>query len=316
MGKHYGLDIPTLHELRVDCDKDWQGFGISSLKEVVEAMGHGDITFKTTSRPILVKLPPFYGAGAHFLHTKSIGGGKFEPEWKDIQDLIAYVTGGVNRAVDIPILTVPGPPSIDLETEVRMGFIFQITMPTLDVPEPPSIDVATAVSVVPAQAAEETVDVPTPSVSKELALRYAVGGAVADDGGVQIDETAAANNPTANDMTLLPAVPAVNDAYYFGYSALWDWLMLNIGTGGDGVWTIVWEYWNGTSWASLPDIVDGTNHFGNAGTNEVTFTRPGDWATTTVGGIANLYWIRARVSSYTSIVTQPLGTQCWAWVKQ
>ena len=122
-------------------------------------------------------------------------------------------------------------------------------------------------------------------------------------------------NATPNDMTLLPAVPAVNDAYYFGHSALWDWLRLNIGTAGVGVWTIVWEYWNGATWAGLPDISDGTSHFGNAGTHEVAFTRPGDWAVTNVGGIAGLYWIRARVSSYTSIVTQPLGTQAWIWVK-
>jgi hypothetical protein len=143
-----------------------------------------------------------------------------------------------------------------------------------------------------------------------------VGGAVADDGGVQTDETAAANNPTANDMTLLPAAPAVNDAYYFGYSAPWDWLRLNIGTAGAGIWTLAWEYWNGAAWAELPGVVDGTSHFGNSGENEVTFTRPGDWATTDVGGILGLYWIRARVSAYSSITTQPLGSQAWIWVKQ
>ena len=110
-------------------------------------------------------------------------------------------------------------------------------------------------------------------------------------------------------------MPAVNDAYYFGLFTLWDWLRLNIGTAGAGVWTIDWEYWNGTVWAGLPSLSDGTSHFGNAGMNDVTFTRPGDWAVTTVGGITGLYWIRARLSSYTSIVTQPLGTQAWIWVK-
>ena len=315
MGKHYGLDIPTLHELRVDCDKDWQGFGISNLKEVVEAMGHGDITFKTTSRPILVKLPPFYGAGAHFLHTKSIGDGKFEPEWKDIQDLVAYITGGVNRTVNIPILGVPAP-GIGVSVAEDHSGGSHLAEKALDMPAP-SIGIGVAEDHSGGgQAVTETLSIPAPSIAEELAIRYAVGGAVADDGGAQTDETTAANNPTANDMILLPAVPAVNDTYYFGYSTLWDWLRLNIGTAGTGVWTIVWEYWNGTAWAELPDIIDGTGHFGNAGEREVSFTRPGDWATTDVGGILGLYWIRARVSAYTSIITQPLGTQAWIWVKQ
>jgi hypothetical protein len=164
--------------------------------------------------------------------------------------------------------------------------------------------------------ATPSLSIPAPGVSmSEVATGQAAAGAVAEDGGVQTDETAEADNATPNDMNLLPAVPAVNDAYYFGHSALWDWLRLNIGTAGAGVWTIVWEYWNGAIWAGLPDIGDGTSHFGNAGTHEVAFTRPGDWAVTNVGGIAGLYWIRARVSSYTSIVTQPLGTQAWIWVK-
>jgi hypothetical protein len=149
----------------------------------------------------------------------------------------------------------------------------------------------------------------------EVATGRGVSGAVAEDGGAQTDETTQANNATPNDMTLLPSVPAINDAYYFGHPALWDWLRLNIGTAGAGVWTIVWEYWNGTIWAGLADVSDGTSHFGNAGMNDVTFTRPGDWAVTDVGGIVGLYWIRARVSTYTSIVTQPLGTQAWIWVK-
>jgi len=87
-------------------------------------------------------------------------------------------------------------------------------------------------------------------------------------------------------------------------------MKLNIGTAGAGVWTIVWEYWNG-AWVALAGVTDGTTSFtAAAGNREVTFTRPGDWALTAILAM-NLYWIRARVSAYTSIVTQPLGTQSW-----
>lgn len=306
--------ITRLSQLEIDADKDWKSKGITNLKEVTSAMGHGDIVFRTDSAPILIKLPPFYGAGEHFLHCKSVGGGKFEPEWKDIQDLIAYITGGVNRTATPPVLAIPEPGISKQVAEDHSGGGHSAGK-TLDVPTP-GIDLATAAAPGGGVASAKTLPVPRPSIVEELAVRYPVDGAVADDGGVQTDETAGANNAAANDMTLLPAAPAAGDAYYFGYSGLWDWLRLNIGTAGGGTWTITWEYWNGAAWATLPDIVDGTSHFGKAGENEVSFTRPGDWAATDVGGIIGLYWIRARVSAFSSITTQPLGTQAWIWVKQ
>ena len=306
--------ISRLSQLMIDADKDWQSKGISNLKEVAAVMGHGDLVVKTTSTPILIKLLPFYGVGQHFLHCKSIGGGKYEPEWKDIVDVIAYITGGVNKIIDIPTLSIPAPPSISFAVAADASGGGHIGEKTLGIPAP-SIGLATAAAPGGGVTSAQALTIPTPSIAEALAVRYAVGGAIAEAAAVQTDETVAANNITANDMTLLPAVPAVNDAYYFGYSALWDWLRLNIGTAGAGVWTIVWEYWNGTAWAALPDIVDGTSHFVSAGDREVTFTRPADWATTAILAIT-LYWIRARVSAYTSITTQPKGTQAWIWVKQ
>ena len=137
-------------------------------------------------------------------------------------------------------------------------------------------------------------------------------GAVADDGGVQTDETTAANNATANDMTLLPAsgTIAIGDAYYFGSPEPFFNLRINIGTNGVGNWAIAWEYYNGT-WASLT-VTDGTNGFkAGTGNKEVTFDPPNDWATTTVQNI-NAFWIRARVTTGdASPTTRPLGTQSW-----
>ena len=119
---------------------------------------------------------------------------------------------------------------------------------------------------------------------------------------------------TINDMTLLPAAPEADDAYYFGHYKSFNKLWLDIGQAGAGNYTLDWEYWNGTAWAALPGLSDNTNNFMTPYTNSVAFTLPADWATTTVAGITNLYWIRARVSSYVpNGYIQPLGT--WAKVE-
>ena len=136
-----------------------------------------------------------------------------------------------------------------------------------------------------------------------------MGGAIADDGGVQVNETAAANSTTANDMTLLPAVPAVSDAYYLGNTSKFSAVNLTVGTAGAGTWTIVWEYWNGAAWVALSGVTDGTSGLkGTTGAKVISFTVPGDWATTAVATLTD-YWVRARVSAYTAVTTQPKGTQ-------
>ena len=138
-------------------------------------------------------------------------------------------------------------------------------------------------------------------------------GAVADDGGSQTDETDEANDTSANDMVLLPATPAVNDAYYFGSGLTFNILTVNIGTAGAGTWTITWEYWNGSAWAACVDISDGTTGFtAAAGNHNVTHTPQSNWAKTTINTV-EAYWARARVSAYTSITTQPKGTQSWVY---
>jgi hypothetical protein len=138
---------------------------------------------------------------------------------------------------------------------------------------------------------------------------FFIDGAFADDGGSITDETIYAREATADDMTLLPAVPAENDAYYFGSKIKFDKLSIYISTQGAGTWTIVWEYWNGSSWVALSDVTDGTSGFkAVAGEHDVTFTMPSDFSDCQISNSENLYFIRARVSSYTSITTQPKGS--------
>jgi len=118
---------------------------------------------------------------------------------------------------------------------------------------------------------------------------------------------------TTNDMTLLPATLAVNDAYYFGHENKYKVLSLDVGQGGAGTYVLAWEYWDGTAWAALVDLDDGTNAFKNAYTNEVSHTPQANWTLTTIQTM-NRYWIRARVTDAGTGYGQPLGT--WARVRR
>ncbi len=305
---------------------------------------HGDVMYRGPLEAL--RLPPDAGKGYNFLRSRGAG---LSPVWEDIEDLIIYITGGVNRTI-AAALAIPVPVLSLVTAEDHSGGGFTATE-ALSVPAP-------------------TIAVPTTAVNAPAAL----SGAIADDGGAQTDETTEANQATLNDMTLLPATPAENDAYYFGKSSQWDWLTLKMDTPGEGVWTIVWEYYDGDSWELLTGLSDETDGFEasknygswltdnayelgetvdptaantfyyvvtTAGTSHaadepvwpttagqtiadgsvvwtcrtrnhfsVSFKRPSDWATSTII-LENLYWVRARVSAYTSIVTQPKASQAW-----
>ncbi len=137
--------------------------------------------------------------------------------------------------------------------------------------------------------------------------------AFACDGGVFTDESTAAGNSTINDMTLLPATPAENDAYYFGSSTKFKTLTIDVYSSGEGIgtWTVVWEIWNGSSWSATDTtVVSGENLKNDM---NVTISPSATWAATTVNS-QSAYWLRARVSSYTSVVTAPKGR--WAHIQE
>jgi len=140
-------------------------------------------------------------------------------------------------------------------------------------------------------------------------LSDTVGQAFADDGGSFTDETGEANEATQNDITLLPAAEAIGDAYYWGYRLPYGRLRLKVGTAGVGT-AVVFEYYNGSAWATIPGLTDGTSGLtAAAGTYNIDFTPPADWARTTINNHEAFYLrIRCSVASFT---TQPLGDQAW-----
>jgi hypothetical protein len=135
--------------------------------------------------------------------------------------------------------------------------------------------------------------------------------AIAEDGGVFTDETAEANSATADDMTLLPAVPvAAVDRYNFGFATQASSMSINVGIAGTGTYTVVWEYWNGGAWAVLAGVVDDTDDFQTATTNTVAWTVPADWVKSRINGQGLFYFIRAEVQTGT-VTAVPVGTQAF-----
>ena len=158
---------------------------------------------------------------------------------------------------------------------------------------------------------------PTCPIANEVAsmpspVQTRIEGAHQDDGGVFTDETTDANNDTANDVTLLPVVVAVNDAFYFLADHQFRVVWLNIGTAGTtATTTFAWEYFDGTSYVAVSGLDDATSGFATAGTNAVTFDIADDLSEDTINGTTG-FSVRARVSAGTgALATQPLATQIW-----
>ena len=132
------------------------------------------------------------------------------------------------------------------------------------------------------------------------------GLCITDDGGLYVNETTPWGEATADDVEVLPSTPAVDDAAYFGHATKkFGTVSMDFTTSGDGTWTITWEYWDGDSWEALTGVTDNTTGFTAAtGDRTVVFTVPSDWATAPIDGV-NGYWVRGRVSAYTSVTTAP-----------
>lgn len=147
------------------------------------------------------------------------------------------------------------------------------------------------------------------AISSAFLLDYTGPGI---DEGSFTDYTTEINNGTANDVYPVPAAPAVNDAFYFGYTSTFCFITLNIGTAGVGTYTISWEYWNGSAWTAITgaNISDEPTKYTVSGTGNITFIPPSSWAQNSVNGTTR-YWIKARVSAFTSMATRPIITQGW-----
>ena len=133
----------------------------------------------------------------------------------------------------------------------------------------------------------------------------------ADAGPGFSDQTTGFNDATDANFTPFPATEATSDYVAIGYSTKFNRVVFDnaSGTAVQGVGGVVaWEYWNGTAWAALSGVTDGTSGFTAAKSDGqvLSFTAPSDWASTTLNGTAAFY-IRARVTTVYS--TNPVYDQ-------
>src|SRR3989338_7191510 len=108
-------------------------------------------------------------------------------------------------------------------------------------------------------------------------LNADLDGMLLATGTVTTVQTTVANDAAASDTAL--ATGTISSAY-FGMNYIFKQLTFNIGQAGtDGV--VTWEYCSAasatcTTWTALSGVTDGTDSFKTAGTNNVTYTVPGD----------------------------------------
>lgn len=162
-----------------------------------------------------------------------------------------------------------------------------------------------------------TITVPAASYTAFSATAWSscftvIGAAVTDESGDLND-----NNP-ANDVPF--EFTAVNDAIYFGNSTPFQRMRINTGTAGNYVASGVWEYWDGDSWESIPEVYDTTNAtvtdgsqpFKRTGSRYIQWQVPADWTLYDIDGDpTSQYWVRWRVTSFTSRTAGPALNQGW-----
>lgn len=118
-----------------------------------------------------------------------------------------------------------------------------------------------------------------------------------------VDETADFNSATAADVLPFPATEAIGDRFYIGHVQTFSAVAITIDTSGT-VGTVTWKYWNGTIWANLTTTDNTVGFTAAPGTQTVSFTPPGDWATTSVETVFNgkkLFYIVAEVATLYTI---------------
>jgi hypothetical protein len=109
-----------------------------------------------------------------------------------------------------------------------------------------------------------------------------------DNAGAFTDETTDINDVGTADVTI---TNTTNNAWYFGYTYKFNHMVLQVST-AQVAGTIVWEYWNGSTWTTLTvaGVLTAT------GWVRLTWTTPSAWATTAVNSDTK-YYVRMRISA-------------------
>jgi len=150
-----------------------------------------------------------------------------------------------------------------------------------------------------------------PPVARTLFSATAWSSCFTSIGGVLADLSGNLNDnvpPGAADVPF--AFGAVNDAIYFGATTQFKGVLISVGTAGVYDASGIWEYWNGAAWSTLTveSVYPGTSTapFKTAGGFGIGFEMKYDWAAYDIAGDpTSQYWIRYRITSFTSRTTTP-----------
>ena len=114
------------------------------------------------------------------------------------------------------------------------------------------------------------------------------------DGSTYTDNTAEAATEEGTEFSVMDAAA---EYLYVGDAATFSGAKFEFQTRGSN-YTLVVEYWSGAAWTTMTAntnvLDDDTSDFESNG--RITWTAPGDWATTTVDS-NTLYWIRFSTTS-------------------
>jgi len=283
--------VGKLSALEIDTSKDWAGYKIKNIgagvddtdalkkmQAILESLltTKGDVIYRGDS--VAERLAA--DIAGEFLQTRGI---TLPPQWTDV--------GGYAPITRLFFLSIPTPTIELTATEDHSGG---------------------------GQTQSETLTIPVPTISQTTSSTSsnACGGAVAHNEDVgDSDETAEANSPAANDMTLLQADGALQDWYALGYASKFDTICVNVGTAGADITLDTFQYSKGGgTWGTLTTLHTGLNNWETSGKVWYTFARPDDWAVDTYAAIADMYWIKLKASAVGAGYSQPLGTQAWILV--
>jgi len=126
---------------------------------------------------------------------------------------------------------------------------------------------------------------------------------------------------SATPYGILPSTVQVDDALYLGIEQTADSglpygpfnsLVFDITTGASSStlsYTGVWEYWNGSAWTGLANVVDATDGLQGPlereGINPVFWNQPTNIVSRDVNGVTG-YWVRMNVTAVGGTMTQPI----------
>lgn len=113
---------------------------------------------------------------------------------------------------------------------------------------------------------------------------------------VATDQTADAKNISVLDDVTPFSVGTLDTNFFIGSSKRFNSIEINSASQPGTLGVVRWQYWSGTAWNNLEDVVDPTNSFTVSGTKTITFVEPFTWHKKVESSSASLFFVRANLT--------------------